>query len=392
MTAPHVAITDVRTYLVGAGLSNWVIVKVETDEGVHGVGDATLEGQSAAVAALIDELKKAHLIGKSVFEIERFVSTVHAGSFWRGGPVLTSAVSGIEMAMWDAVGKLLGQSVFTLLGGRCHDTVRAYANAWYRSSDDPAQLADEAAGVVERGYDALKLDPLGSAQGDFTEQEFRNAVEIVRRIRERVGDDVDILVETHGRLLPRSARRFLLAIEEYRPYWYEEPVANELLDKLSDVCAGTSTRIALGERLYTKSAYRNLFRTTHVNTIQPDLGHVGGILEARKIAAMADAEACTVAPHTGNSPVITAASLQLDAGIPNVLIQETFDDYDHPTLRTEMFSGLPSVVDGRFSVPDRPGLGVEFDESVCAKYPYISNRYPRGLQDRDWPRWCWQES
>jgi galactonate dehydratase len=391
MTAPHVAVTDVRAFLVGAGLSNWVIVRVETDEGVHGVGDATLEGQSTAVAKLIDELKEPYLMEKSVFEIERFVSTVYASSFWRGGPVLTSAVSGIEIAMWDAVGKLLGQSVFTLLGGRCHETIRAYANAWYRTSDDPAQFADEATGVVERGYDALKLDPLGSTQGNFTEQEFRNAVEIVRRIRKRVGDDVDILVETHGRLLPHAARRFLLAVEEYHPYWYEEPVANELLDKLSDVCAGASTRIALGERLYTKRAYRNLFRTTHVDTIQPDLGHVGGLLEGRKIAAMADAEDCTVAPHTGNSPVITAASLQLDVGIPNVLIQETFDDYDHPTLRLEMFSGLPSVVDGRFSVPDRPGLGIEFNESACAKYPYIRNRYGRGLRDRNWPRRCWQE-
>lgn len=393
MTSRKARIVDLKTYVVAGGISNWLFVKLLTDEGITGVGEATLEGQSNTVCELIHTLKDPFVIGQSVFDIELVVSSIWRKIFWRGGPVLMSAISGIEIAMWDAIGKLVEQPIHNLLGGRCTASVRAYANGWYRTVDDPVLFADEAREVIAQGYTALKFDPLGGTHGSFTPDGLRTSVEAVRAVREAVGEDVDVLIDTHGRLRPSESLRFLKAIEPYHPFWYEEPVSGEVLERLNLVRRTTATPIALGERFYTRGEYRRFFRSHYADVVQPDVGHSGGILEGKKISAMAEAEDTTVAPHTGNGPIITAASLQLDACIPNVLIQETFEDFDHPTMRRELFSGLPRVVNGMLSPSDKPGLGLEFNEDACAKYPGRPER-GRGTGvnfDPDWPRKCWQE-
>ena len=386
-------VRDVQTFLVRGGISDWLLVKLTTESGVTGIGDATLEGQSRAVLTVVEDLRDTHVIGRSVFDAAGFVRTVLDATFWRGGPVLMSAIGGLEIAMWDAAGKLAEKPVHRLLGSPCRASVRAYANGWYRSIDRPEQFADEARAVVEDGYTGLKLDPLGKTRGEFTTEGFRNAVAIVAAIRETVGEGVDILLDLHGRLSPHAARNYVRATEPLRPYWVEEPVAPEAFDHLPAIYEGSETRIALGERFYTSSACAQFLRHGRADVIQPDLGHAGGLLEGAKTASIAEAHGASIAPHTGTSPVITAASLHLDATIPNALIQETFDEYDHPTMRSELFSGLPRLVNGKLPIPQGPGLGVDFNEEACAEYPArtAGERSTGVLLAEDWPRTCWAE-
>jgi len=394
MPRPPVAITGVKTFLICGGISNWLIVKIETDAGVSGIGDATLEGQSAAVRELVESLKDRYVIGRSVFDVGCIASSMAQQTFWRGGPVLMSAIGGIEIAMWDVVGRLLDVPIYQLFGGRCRDRIRAYANGWYRSASDPARFADDAIAVIEKGYTALKLDPLARVWGEFTPAEMKISVEIVQRVRDTVGDDVDILLDLHGRLSPPAARAFLDAIEPCRPYWIEEPIHPEHIDALGPVMEGHRVRLALGERMYTRFAYRDFFRRGHADVVQPDLGHAGGLLEGRAIATLAESEGVAIAPHTGNSPIITAASLHLAAVSPNALIQETFEEFDHPTMRKDLFDGVPIPTDGMLPIPDRAGLGIEFNEDAAGDYPFRPDRARRTavLLSDDWPRVCWEEA
>jgi galactonate dehydratase len=393
LSESRVLITDVTTHLVRGGISNWLIVQLDTDTGISGVGDATLEGQTLAVQAVIETLKRDLIIGKSVFDVSHVISTLVSGTFWRGGPVLMSAVGGVEIAMMDAIGKLLEVPVYQLIGGRYRNRIRAYANGWYRTTSQPDRFAEEACVVTARGYTALKLDPLGQTFGEFTPAGLRNAVDIVHRVREAVGEEVDILLDLHGRLTPHAARTYLHAIADVAPYWYEEPLPPEQVDHLPGVMHGYNVRVALGERFYSRSAFRAFFRSGYADVIQPDLGHAGGLFEGRLIAAMAEAEGTMVAPHTGNSPIVTAASLHLAATAPNILIQETFDDFDHPTMRREVFPGLPELANGELPVPTSTGLGVEFDKKAAERYFCQSGRERTSgvLVAQDWPAACWQE-
>jgi len=386
-------IRKVESFFVRGGISDWLIVALTTDEGVVGIGDATLEGQSRAVAAVLDGIGEAHVVDRSVFDAAGFVRSVLDATFWRGGPVLMSAIGGVEIAMWDAAGKLAGEPVHRLLGEQHRSSIRAYANGWYRSTDRPAQFADEARAVVADGYTALKLDPLGHTWGEFTAAGFRNAVAIVAAIRDAVGDDVDILLDLHGRLAPNAARDYVRAVEPLEPFWIEEPVPPETFDRLPEVYGDSKVRIALGERFYTSAACAQFLRGGRTDVLQPDLGHAGGLLEGLKTASIARSHGASIAPHTGTSPIVTAASLHLDAVIDNALIQETFDDYDHPRMRHELFSGLPRLVDGRMPVPQGPGLGIELDLDACARYPARprSNRTSGVLFGENWPRACWAE-
>ncbi len=383
-------IRKVTTHRVGGGISDWLLVTLTTEAGVIGVGDATLEGQTDAVEAIVGSLCE-RLLGWSAFGIADFVATVLDTTFWRGGPVLMSAIGGVEIAMWDVVGKLLDQPIHRLLGGSCRSSIRAYANGWYRSIDRPQQFAEEAQAVVADGYTALKLDPLGKTWREFTPAGFRNAVEIVAAIREAVGDDVDILLDLHGRLSPPAAAAFVKALDPLAPYWVEEPVPPEQLHRIEEVFRDSSIRAALGERFYTRSACAEFLKAHRVDVIQSDLGHAGGLLEGMRTASVVDAFGASIAPHTGNSPVITAASLHLAGCAPNGLIQEMFEDYDHPTMRSKLFDGLPALHDGEIPIPKRPGLGIDFDERAWRDYPPQPHRKGAVLVDDEWPRLCWAE-
>jgi len=360
-------ITDIKTLITFADWRNFIFVKVFTDEGIVGVGEASLEWSELAVAGAIRNLSPL-VIGRDPSRIEELWQSMFRDPYWRGGPVITTALSGIEQALWDIAGKRLGVPVYQLLGGKCRDRLRAYANAWYKGAVAPEDFAERAARTVEKGYTALKWDPFGSADLTMDYEARKRAIEIVRAVREAVGKKIDLLVEAHGRLNPATAIEMARQLEEFHPYWYEEPVPPDNLEALSKVAASTSIPIATGERLYTKYGFRELLSSQAADIIQPDLCHAGGILEVKKIAAMAEAWYVPVAPHNPNGPVGTAATVHLGACTPNFLILEYFCE-DAEWL-SEIVEEPIRLEKGEVIIPERPGLGIELKEAGIAKRPY----------------------
>lgn len=361
-------ISAVNTHFVNVGPNRtWVLVKVSTDEGIHGWGEAGIEGKEKAVAAAISELER-QLIGRDPFQIELLWQEMYRNAFWVGGPVLTSAISGVEHALWDIKGKALGVPVWQLLGGKVRDRVRAYANGWFRGCKTPKQFAKAAVDTVEMGYTALKWDPFGGASLFINHEQEELAVAIVREVRNAVGPKIDLLVEVHGRLSPANAIRVGRRLEEFHPFFYEEPVPPENIDTLATVARSVNIPIATGERLYTVWGFKDVLEKQAAAVIQPDITHAGGIFELRKIAAMAQVYYVGVAPHNPNGPLCTAASIQLDACTPNFLIQEfSISDIQ---VKDDIVKEPIKIVDGHFIVPEGPGLGVEIDEAALSRYGY----------------------
>ena len=367
-------ITGIETHYAAAQGRPWILVKVRTDEGIHGWGEATLEGKEATVIAAVGELAR-YLVGKDPFRAEAHWHELYRGAFWVGGPVLNSAISGIDHALWDIKGKALGVPVYELLGGKCRDRVRAYANGWFRRGMNAEQTAARAVEVVAMGYTALKWDPFEQAGLFIDAATAARAVANVRAVRAAVGPDVDLCIEVHGRLSPANAIRIGKRLEEFDPFFYEEPVPPENMDALALVARAVTIPIATGERLFTKWGFKDLLERHAAAVIQPDICHAGGITELKKIAAMAETYYVGFAPHNPNGPICTAASVQVDAAAPNFLIQE-FVISDEP-LRSQLQRAPYAVVDGHFAVPDRPGLGIE----IVEEYLDRDDLTPRDMYD-----------
>ena len=377
-------ISGMAIYVVGADWRNWVFVKLFTDEGLTGVGEASLEGSEEMVVAALQRIK-GYLLGKNPFDIEQHWQAIYHGRFWRG-MVLLSALGGVEQALWDIVGKACNVPVYNLLGGRCRDRVRCYTHVSEATSGHSlSQRAEEASRAVAEGWTALKWDPLPASPrpaSDFLTlqpQDLRFVVEQVRAVREAVGDDVELLVEAHGRLDPNAAVRLAHAIAPFRPFFLEEPVPPESLDALARVAGQVDIPLATGERILTRYGYWPLLERQLVDYIQPDVIHVGGLLECKKIAAMAEARYVRVAPHNPNGPVCTAASLHLAANLPNLgILEMPADDYQWSAYWRDELLVDPTPVQvrqGYLQVPTAPGLGVDLDEEAIARYP---------PQVRDW--------
>lgn len=350
----------------------WVFVKVTTDEGIHGWGEVGVEGKELSVAAAVKDLAR-YLVGKDPFRIEEHWHQMYRGAYWVGGPVLNSAISGIEHALWDIKGKALKLPVWEMIGGKVHDRVRAYANGWFRdpatghTARTPKEFARYAESAVKRGYGALKWDPFGGA-GLFIEQDDADlAIEIVREVRNAVGPRIDLLIEVHGRLSPANAIRIGHRLEEFNPFFYEEPVPPDNVDAMALVARSVKIPVATGERLFTRWGFKDLIQQQAAAIIQPDICHDGGIMETKKIAAMAEIYYIGLAPHNPNGPISTAASVQVDCTTPNFLIQE-YIITDEP-LYTDIQQEPYRVVDGYFEIPNRPGLGIELNESLLKDEP-----------------------
>lgn len=367
-------ITDVQTFLVGTKWRNFLFVKISTDEGIVGVGEATLEGKEKVVESAIHELKRRNVLGANPFNIEHMWMSMYRNEFWHGGPVLLTAMSGIEIACWDIVGKALGQPIYNLLGGRCRDKIPTYANGWYSGERTPEHFARCAKEVIQKGYRALKFDPFGMAGREMSRQEKVKSLDLVAAVREAVGPDVEIFIEVHGRFSPMTAIEIARELEPYRPGWYEEPVPPDNHDAMALVARKINIPVATGERLYTRYGFRRLFELQAANIIQPDILHTGGILETKKIAAMADTYYMAVAPHNPNGPISTAVAVQLDACLTNFYIQECLDDFDVP-WRNQLIQGALEIVNGYITVPDKPGLGVELNEEVLQEHPYVEGAF-----------------
>lgn len=336
----------------------WLFLKVHTDVGIVGLGEPIVEGRIRTVMAQIQELEE-YLIGKDPRQIEHHWQVMYRGAFYRNGPILCSAISGIEQALWDIVGQWLNVPVYQLLGGAVRNRIRVYAHV---GGSSPSELAENARAAVKRGFTALKTGAPGPVRPIDTKRYVDRFVERVAAMREAVGDEVDIAIDFHGRLSPAMSVRVAKALEPFYPMFIEEPVLPENVDALAAVARATSIPIATGERLFTKWGFRTVLEKGAAAVIQPDLCHAGGIMECKKIAAMAEAYYVSVAPHNPLGPISLAAALQLDACIPNFLCQEQV------TLG-EGYLKEPFVLrDGYIDLPAKPGLGIELDdEAVSAK-------------------------
>jgi galactonate dehydratase len=377
-------VTDLKTFLINPanpqvgviGGKNWLFVKVETDEGICGWGEAyTQLDRDRNIEQHTLELAR-YLIDRDPFNIKHFTSMVYNDFAARRGSMdLYCALSGIEQALWDILGKKLEVPVYNLIGGTCRSRIRVYANGWYAGAKTPEQLAQRATATVARGFTALKFDPFpGPWRLHISREDEETAVANVRAVREAVGPKVDILIEVHRRLAPTHAIAVSRRLEEFEPFWYEEPVPSENIPALAEVRQKTSIPVVTGEALYTKSAFREVFEMRASDIINPDVCNCGGILELKEIAAMAEPSYVAVAPHNYNSTAVgLAATIQVSAAIPNFLITEYFINFEETgrQIATEPFE----VEEGSIALPTSPGLGIELKEQELAALSY--RQYPK---------------
>jgi len=360
-------VIDIKTFAVDCFRTNWVFVKVYTDEGIDGVGEATLEYKEKALIGAVEHIRE-YLVGKDPRQIERHWHDIYRDAYWRGGAVLMSALSAVEMALWDILGKSLGVPVYQLLGGRANDKVRIYVNGWFSGAKKPEEFAACAKAAMERGVTALKWDPFGKAYLTLSGAELDNALACVAAVREAVGNRVDLLIEGHGRFDVPTGIRIAKELEQFRPLWFEEPVPPDNLEALKAVRDKSPVPISAGERLYTLKAFKDLFEMRAADYIQPDISHAGGIMELKKIAAVADTYYIPFAPHNPSGPVANAATLQLAACCPNFNILEIM--YSDVTWRADVTDEDLHYEDGYIIIPDKPGLGIELNEEACLAHPY----------------------
>ena len=374
-------IVRLETFLTGAGLRNYLFVRLTTDTGLTGLGEASLEWQEKTVETLIHEWVEDRILGVDPHDIERTIGELIRDQYQGGSTVLT-AISGVEIAMWDLVGKACAQPVYQLLGGRVRERLPAYANGWYGKAQTPAEYAERAGEVIERGYRGLKFDPFGTAWKQLTRAEMELAEARVAAVRGAVGAETDIYIEVHGRLSGQSAITMGRRLEKYQPAFYEEPVSPYDLDLLREVKGALPLAIAAGERLYTLEEFARLTTLRAVDIAQPDLCHCGGLSVGKKIAALAQARDILLAPHVSVGPVALCAALHFGWSTPNVLVQENFSEYDVP-WRGELVNGWDLISRGEFRLPTGPGLGIELNAAACAGHPYRKNSFP-SLWDQKW--------
>ncbi|MBE6584417.1 MAG: galactonate dehydratase [Ruminococcaceae bacterium] len=344
----------------------WMFLKMHTDSGIVGLGEPVLEGHCNSVEAVIREFEE-YLIGKDPMMIEHHVQALYRGGFYRGGPIMMSAISGIEQAMWDIKGKYYNCPVYEMLGGRCRDKIRMYTHvkragvAGEFAIEEMLKITDER---LKDGYTALKYSIIPPIKAIDTPENVKKHIERFAAVRERIGMGVDLAIDFHGRVSPAMAPRLVDELKPYMPFFIEEPCLPENVDCMVNIARSTSIPIAAGERLFGKWEYRQLIEKQAVSIVQPDLCHCGGIFEARKIATMSELYFGTVAPHNPLGPISLAACLQLDTCTPNFLAQEHPGNPDKSDLGVGYIKKPFEIKQGYIDVPTGAGLGVELDEDA----------------------------
>jgi galactonate dehydratase len=367
-------ITDIKTLVVNAKMRNWVFVKVETDQpGLYGWGEGTLEWKTRAVVGCVEDFKPM-LLGRDPTRIEFLWQIMYRHSFWRLGVIGTTAMSAIEQACWDIFGKSLGLPVYRLLGGRVRDKVRMYTHlgggemkAVYETYE-AGPLIERAQTVIEQGYEAVKVVVVPLSQPLMGLPAVNHFASLIAKLRESVGDKVDIMIDFHGRTTTGQAIEYIRAVEDLRPFFCEEPVPPEQPDALLEVRRSVRCPIATGERLATRWDFRRVCELQACHVIQPDLSHCGGLLEARKIASMAETYLMGVAPHNPNGPVANVVALHFDLSTPNFLIQE--DMLADVPWRFDVVRANLRRDGGYWLAPEEPGLGVDINEAEARKHPF----------------------
>jgi len=376
-------ITKLESFLCNAGLRNYLFLKLHTDEGIVGISEASLEWQEEATQRVLHEFfEQRYVIGANPFDVENLCRRMVRDQY-QGGPVALTAISGIEIGCWDIIGKALGQPIYNLIGGIAHREIPAYANGWYGGKAVPAEFAAKANTVVAKGYTAMKFDPFGTASKNLTKKELSNAIEIVAAVGEAVGPDVELFIEGHGRLSVHSALEIAHQLEQFPNIgFFEEPVTPDSLDLLKEVKNRTTIRIAAGERVYTLPDFFRFCAMRAADIVQFDVDHIGGILPAKKVAAMAEAQDIFFAPHASVGPVAAQAALHVDISTSNFFMQEAFHEFDVP-WRSDFICGYNPIENGRWKIPTKPGLGIELDDEAIKAHPSIPNNFP-SLWDGEW--------
>lgn len=367
-------ITDLQTFVVGNPWKNWVFVKLRTDEGLTGLGEAT--GGLATKPSLgdVEELRR-HVIGEDPLHPERMWYKLHKARFHG----VTLGMSAIEQACWDILGKSLGVPVWQLWGGRHHEQLRVYANGWYKGDRTPEDFAARAKVMADKGYTALKFDPFGGAYQQISAESEELSVEIVRAVRAAVGSKMDLLIEGHDRFTLGTAIRLGRRLEEFNPFWFETPVRTYDLAGHVEVARSIKFPVVLGEGFSELRQFADLLAYRVIDIVQPEPQKLGPS-RARQACAIALAYTGLVACHQAQSPFCTAMNAHIHASIPNFLIHENFDD-NHEPWTWEVLSGVPRVQDGYLPVPTTPGWGVELDEDAAAEHPYNETYFLRLFEE-----------
>jgi galactonate dehydratase len=396
-------IADIKTYVVANppphnGGPYWVLLKLTTDDKIEGFGEAYgVPFHPHMVARLIEDVTARYVIGANPFNIEKLWRIIYSSGFTQHPDLgLMGVLSGIEMACWDIVGKALNQPIYNLLGGQVHEKLRSYTYLYPSPDDmvsmrenqdameianifgDPERAPKRAAQYVEQGFTAVKFDPI-MPMGAFDPRQLsleglENAALVIKNLREAVGSTCDLLVGTHGQMTTAAAIRLAKRLEPYDPLWFEEPVPPENLDEMARVAQSTSIPVATGERLTTKYEFAPLLEKHAAAILQPALGRVGGILEAKKIAGMAEAHYAQIAPHLYCGPIEAAANIQLATCSPNFLIQESIETFGG--FYAELLKEPIQWEDGYIIPPTKPGLGIELNEEVATQNPYDGPIFP----------------
>jgi galactonate dehydratase len=362
-------ITELKTFIVGNPWKNWVFVKVYTDEGVTGIGEATSGLSAKPGEAQVHELER-FVIGEDPLQPERLWQKMYKGLFLG----INVGMNAIEIACWDILGKSLNVPLWKLLGGKQSPKLRVYANGWYQGPRDPFFFAETAAKLKARGYTAMKFDPFGSAYRQLDAKEERLSMAIIRAAREAVGDDFDLCIEGHDRFSVSTAIRIGHQLEEFRPMWFETPVMSTDIPATIEVARAIKVPVATGERFGRLKEVMDLISYRAIDIVQCETLHIGGISGARKASAIAESGEAFIALHQAQSPLNTAINAHIHASIPNFLIQECFDDFLVPWAHNIMY-GVPRVKDGYLQPSDTPGIGVELDEAEMAKHPYGQDNF-----------------
>jgi galactonate dehydratase len=360
----------------------WLFLKIETDAGIAGWGEPIVEGRARTVRTAVEEVMNSYLVGKDPHNIEDHWQVMYRGCFYRGGPILMSAIAGIDQALWDIKGKSFDLPVYELLGGRTRDRIRVYQ--WI-GGDRIHEIGAEAEQLSNAGYTALKMDASNQMRHLEPPAAVSDVVERVQHVRDVVGDDMDIVVDFRGRISKSLAKRVISSLEEFDVMFVEEPVLPENLEIVPELTRQTDIPLATGERLYSRWDFKPLFDRGGIDVIQPDVSHAGGISELVRIAAMAEAHDVAVAPNCPLGPIALAASLQVSTYIPNLLVQDHgFDIYPAPKSAADHYlhdSSVFEFVDGYLSPLDAPGLGLQIDEAAVRK---------RSQQKLDWSNPIWR--
>ena len=375
-------IKDIQTLVVNAEMRNWVFVKIITDQDIYGWGEATVEWKTRAVVGAIEDLKPL-IIGKDPRQIKQNYQIMTKHGFWKLGVIGMSAISGIEHAMWDILGKSLETPVWQLLGGKVRDKVKIYTHlgmgdmkAVYRDTMNVAGLTDHAQKLVDLGYTAFKVVFIPFTHFTVTKQELKNVNLLMSSLRDKVGDDIEIMVDFHGRCgSGRSAIQYVKELEPYKPMFIEEPIQPGDTSTLLQIKESINCPLATGERLIGLQEFEPIFHLRAVDIAQPDLNHCGGLLEAKSIAAAASVANIAIAPHNPNGPIAGAAALHFASSTPNHIIQEVMDQ--SVPWYNDVISTSPIERKGNsWEVPSTAGLGIEVNEKEASKYPFKQEIMP----------------